>query len=225
MNTKGKITEVFESVQGEGIYIGEEQIFVRFFGCNLECKYCDTKLDSFKEYEPQELLNEINLHRNGQHSIAFTGGEPLLQKDFLKEALKLTSGEGFTNYLETNGTLPEALEEVIEHVHIVAMDMKLPSSTWLSSFWEEHRRFLKIASRKEVFLKAIICETTEEDDFRECVKLIKEINKSAVLVLQPNDFDRLARVIEKLKKFKSISRKENVTACVIAQMHKAAGLR
>lgn len=222
---KGKISEVFDSVQGEGIYIGEKQIFVRFFGCNLECKYCDTKLDSFREYEPEELFREINLYRNGQHSVSFTGGEPLAQKDFLKKTLELTSGDGFKNYLETNGTLPGALEEVIEYVDIVAMDIKIPSSTWLSSFWDEHRRFLEIASRKEVFLKATICETTEEEDFRECVKLIKEINKSAILVLQPNDFDRLAKIIGKLKKFKSISRKENVIACVIAQMHKVAGLK
>ena len=222
---KGRIAEVFDSVQGEGIYIGEKQIFVRFFGCNLECKYCDTKLDCFKEYEPLELLEEINLYRNGQHSISFTGGEPLFQKDFLKEVLKLSRARGFKNYLETNGTLPAALEEVIEHVHIVAMDLKLPSSTWLSSFWDEHRKFLKIASHKEVFLKAIICETTEEDDFVEAVKLVKEINKSAILVLQPNDFDRPEKIIEKIKRFKSLSRKENVTACVIPQMHKLAGLR
>jgi organic radical activating enzyme len=222
---KGKIAEVFDTVQGEGIYIGEKQIFVRFFGCNLECKYCDTKLDCFKEYDPEELLEEINLYRNGQHSISFTGGEPLLQEDFLKEILRLTSGEGFKNYLETNGTLPQALENVIEYVHIVAMDLKLPSSTWLSSFWDEHRKFLKVASSKVVFLKATICESTDEDDLKYGLKLIKENDKSAILVLQPNCYENTDIITEKLKKFKAICKKENVTACVIPQMHKVAGLR
>lgn len=222
---KGKIAEVFDSVQGEGIYLGEKQIFVRFFGCNLECKYCDTKLDCFKEYEPQELLKEINLYRDTYHSISFTGGEPLLQKDFLKEILKLTFRSGFKNYLETNGTLPQALDEVISYLHIVAMDLKLPSSTGHGDFWQQHRRFLEIASWREVFLKATICESTEEDDLREGLKLVKEIDKSAILVLQPNCYEDQDKIMKKLKKFKAICAEEDVTACVIAQMHKVAGLR
>src|SRR3990167_3151859 len=101
----GKIAEVFDSIQGEGLYLGEKQIFVRFFGCNLSCKFCDTKSDRFTEYEPEELFEEIKLYHNSFHSISFTGGEPLLQNDCLKEVLKLTSGHGYKNYLETNGTL------------------------------------------------------------------------------------------------------------------------
>ena len=149
---KGKIAEVYKSVQGEGIYLGEKQIFVRSFGCNLNCRFCDTKLDSFREYEPQELFKEIKLHQDNHRSVSFTGGEPLLQKDFLKEILKLTQKCGLRNYLETNGTLPDELKEVIDYVDIVAMDLKLPSSTGLCGFWGEHRRFLELASRKEVFL-------------------------------------------------------------------------
>ncbi|MBP7836242.1 MAG: 7-carboxy-7-deazaguanine synthase QueE, partial [Candidatus Omnitrophica bacterium] len=60
---KGKIAEVFDSVQGEGLYLGEKQIFVRFYGCNLGCRFCDTKLQSFMEYEPEELFQELKLYR------------------------------------------------------------------------------------------------------------------------------------------------------------------
>ena len=145
---KGKISEIFDSIQGEGLYLGERQIFVRFFGCNLGCKFCDTKPGRFIEYEPQELLEEIKLYPKDCHSISFTGGEPLVQKDFLKEVLGLTKKQGYINYLETNGTLSDALNEVIEYLDIVAMDLKLPSSTGLEYFWEAHSKFLKIASAK-----------------------------------------------------------------------------
>ena len=81
---KGRISDVFESIQGEGPYVGERQIFVRLFGCNLNCKFCDTKLERFDEYTAPELLDRILEFRGNYHSISFTGGEPLLQKDFLK---------------------------------------------------------------------------------------------------------------------------------------------
>ncbi|MCX5703562.1 MAG: 7-carboxy-7-deazaguanine synthase QueE, partial [Candidatus Omnitrophica bacterium] len=221
---KGKISEVFDSIQGEGLYCGERQIFVRFFGCNLKCGFCDIKPGRFMEYEPQGLLDGIKLYQDGFHSIAFTGGEPLLQKDFLKEILKLTHAQGYKNYLETNGTLSDELKEVIEYLDIVAMDLKLPSSTGLGHFWENHRRFLKIASDKEIFLKAVICQTTKEEDLRQGLELIKEINRAAVLILQPNSYENHDGLAAKLKNFKEICLKESVTTCIIPQMHKIVGI-
>lgn len=222
---KGRITEVFDSIQGEGLYLGKKQIFVRFFGCNLSCRFCDTKLSRFKEYEPQELFAEIKKYRNGFHSISFTGGEPLLQQDFLKEVLRLSRGEGYKNYLETNGTLSGELKEVIDYLDIVAMDVKLPSSAGMGYLWGFHRRFLKTAAQKEVFLKAVICQSTTQEDLKEALALIKDINRDAVLVLQPNSYENQAALAEKLKNFEDICRKENVSARIIPQMHKVKGLK
>lgn len=222
---KGKITEVFDSVQGEGLYMGQKQIFVRFFGCNLDCKFCDTKPDSFMEYEPQELLDEVRLYSGRYHSISFTGGEPLLQKDFLKEALALTGRQGYKNYLETNGTLYRDLEEVIDCLHIVAMDVKLPSSAGMGDLWDTHKEFLKIASRKEVFLKTIICGSTREEDLKQALSIIKEVDRYAVLVLQPNSYENGAQMKEKLERFKDICGEEKITTCVIPQMHKIMGFK
>lgn len=225
MKITGRISEVFESVQGEGLYLGEKQIFVRFFGCNLSCQFCDTELSGFFEYEPQELFEEVALYNHDYHSISFTGGEPLLQNDFLKEVLMLTKKNGYKNYLETNGTLPGELEDTIDYLDIVAMDIKLPTSSGMGNLWAMHKRFLKIASKKDVFLKAIVCESTKEGDLKAGLNLIKEINSSAVLVLQPNSFDNQEQLAPKLEKFRNICFDEKVTACVIAQMHKAAGVR
>ncbi|MFH1269731.1 MAG: 7-carboxy-7-deazaguanine synthase QueE [Candidatus Omnitrophota bacterium] len=227
MNIKaiGKITEVFTSIQGEGLYFGEEQIFVRFFGCNLKCRFCDTHLDRFTEYKPEELVQELSLYKNGRSTISFTGGEPLMQKYFLRAVLKLTKKEGYKNYLETNGILHGALEDVIDCVDVVAMDLKFPSSTGLNDFWHQHRRFLGIASKKETFIKAVICRDTSEQDLKEAIKLIKDADRFLVLVLQPNSYEESDLMREKLERFKEIARENNITACIIPQLHKKTGLR
>lgn len=222
----GKIAEVFDSVQGEGLYLGEKQLFVRFFGCNLNCSYCDTKLDHFKEYRPQELFEELKLYRDEYHSVSFTGGEPLLQNDFLREVLYATCCYGFRNYLETNGTLVQELESVINYLDIVAMDLKLPSSTGQAeNCWKEHRDFLKVASRKQVFLKSVICGSTTEDDLRESLELIMDCDRAAVLVLQPNSREDYQALRDKLKKFKKHCKKAGVTSCIIPQMQKIMGIK
>ena len=221
---KARIHEVFESIQGEGYYLGEKQVFVRFFGCNLNCRFCDTKLDAFSEYDPRELFDEIMLYGSDHHSVSFTGGEPLLQAAFLRDILRLIQSEGVKNYLETNGTLVGELEAVIDLVDIVAMDVKLPSSTGMPHFWGLHRRFLKVASRKEVFLKAIISSGTSQEDLKEALSVIKDVNNAALLVLQPNAQERHL-LQEKMENFKQICRDQGVSACVIPQMHKIIGVR
>lgn len=222
---KGRISEVFESIQGEGLYLGEKQIFVRFYGCNLKCKYCDTSLKSFMEYEPEELFRELKLYEGKYHSVSFTGGEPLLQKDFLKEVLKFTRQDNYRNYLETNGVLHEELKDIIDYVDIVAMDLKLPSSTGLGEFWEEHRLFLKTASKREVFLKTVICSQTREEDFIKGLRMVRETAQGAVLVLQPDSNIEKIYLHDKLHAFKELCRKEKVTFCQVDQIHKAIGVR
>lgn len=178
------------------------------------------------EYEPAELLSEIKLHRRSWHqTVAFTGGEPLVQKDFLKEIMKLTKNDGLCNYLETNGTLPQALEEVIDYVDIISMDMKLPSSADIAGFWQEHRKFFEIASRKEVFVKAVICKTTAKDDLWQALGLMREINRAAILVLQPDSNEDSAQIDPKVDSLRDLCALEGITSCVIPQIHKVIGVR
>ncbi len=222
---RGRIAEVFDSIQGEGLYLGEKQIFVRFYGCNLGCKFCDTKLKSFMEYEPDELFQELRLYQDNYHSVSFTGGEPLLQKDFLRAMLKLTRKDNYKNYLETNGVLHEELKDVIDYVDIVAMDLKLPSSTGLGDFWDEHRLFLEIASKRDVFLKVVICSQSKEEDLKKGLRLIRETAPEAVLVLQPDSSVDKVYLHDKLATFKELCRKEKVTVCLVSQIHKVIGVR
>ncbi|MFH1175441.1 MAG: 7-carboxy-7-deazaguanine synthase QueE [bacterium] len=222
---KGKIAEIFESVQGEGLYFGHKQLFIRFFGCNLKCKFCDTKPDNYVEYEVEELFEKIKSNNNQLRFVSFTGGEPLVQKDFLKSVSKLTKENGFMNYLDSNGIMADELKEVIEFIDVIAMDLKLPSSTGMDGFWHQHRRFLQVASEKEVFLKAVICEDTSEEDFKKAVDLVKETAIGAVLVLQPDSYGLNDFLREKLRKFNRICEEEGVVSCIIPQMHKIIGIR
>lgn len=221
---KGKIAEIFSSIQGEGLYLGDKQIFVRFFGCNLSCKFCDTRLSSFKEYDAQELFQAINNKKNGYHSVSFTGGEPLLQKGFLKDILMLTKKSGLKNYLETNGTLADELQDVIDYVDVVAMDLKLPTSSGMKNFWSAHRRFLPIASQKTCFLKAVICHSTKEKDLKEIIKLLRDTRQCVTLVLQPNSAERDTRLMLKIEKFRDMLVNNNVATCIIPQFHKIIGV-
>jgi len=188
-NIKAEITGVFSSIQGEGIFLGARQIFVRFRDCNLRCSYCDEPRDAAsKEYTAPELMSEVKfleLSKGPHHSVSVTGGEPLLYSEFLKAFLPYLRKNGIKAYLETNGTLPDELAKVIDWVDIVAMDFKLPSSTGERPFWREHSEFLKIAARKKVFVKAVVTPATAKEDIEKAVALVKKAGGKIPLVLQP----------------------------------------
>jgi 7-carboxy-7-deazaguanine synthase len=230
---KADITEIFSSVQGEGIFVGAKQIFVRFRRCNINCSYCDeSRLAPAKEYTAARLMAEIkrlNRKSGPHHSVSFTGGEPLLYAEFLKEPLELLKAEGLRSYLETNGTLPEKLSTVIDVVDIVAMDFKLPSSTGEREFWSEHYEFLKIASAKKVFVKLVVTPNTSAEDIRRSVELVKSVDESIPLILQPatvtNPLESRIdnQTIMSFVKICSTNRLDDVR--VIPQVHKVLGIR
>lgn len=110
MNKKYKVTEIFNSIQGEGKFIGKPSTFIRFYGCNESCKWCDSpyaiKGGEYKEFTYEELTEEIKKIRLiGSDNLVITGGEPLIQLD--DEILeKIVDDWDFESYeIETNGIL------------------------------------------------------------------------------------------------------------------------
>lgn len=181
MTDIAKIKEIFTSIQGEGPFVGYKQLFVRFCGCNLSCKYCDTDyrtVDSI-EYTTEELANIVKLHLEC-HSVSLTGGEPLLNTGFLKEFLPKCP---LPVYLETNATLAGELGEIIDYVDYIAADIKLPSSTGGNNLFNEHDRFFAVASHKELFAKIVFDENITEEEIIQCCKLGAKYNIE--LILQP----------------------------------------
>ncbi len=229
---KAYITEIFSSIQGEGPYAGEKQIFVRFKACNMRCAWCDVPPElAQKEYDEERLMDEINrldADCGPHHSVSLTGGEPLLCTEFLKEFLKRLKASGRKVYLETNGTLPERLSEIIDYVDIVAMDFKLPSSTRQRDFWKEHEEFLKVACRKEVFVKAVVSDSTTEEDIGRSTRLISAQDKLIPFILQPVEaIGGTAEIAnDKLLRFLNMAEDGGLAgSAIIPQVHKILGVR
>ncbi|MFH1553018.1 MAG: 7-carboxy-7-deazaguanine synthase QueE [Candidatus Omnitrophota bacterium] len=226
-----RISEIFLSYQGEGPFAGSRQLFVRFYGCNLKCVYCDTFLESYKSFSKESFLGKILDFEDDYNELTFTGGEPLLYADFLKEFLPLFARHRKHKiYLETNGTLPGELKKVVDHIDIIAMDFKLPSSGGNpEELWGAHEKFIKTASRKELIVKAVITDSTTIDDIKQMSRTIKPIKKTFVVVLQPvTPVNEMAKEPdeEMISFFKGYLRKETGREVVIlGQVHKSLGVR
>ncbi len=228
---KANVIEVFDSIQGEGKYAGVQQVFVRLAGCNLDCSWCDSahardpKAAGVVEMEALEVWSEIEKNWRGSHSVSLTGGEPLVQKDFLKELLPILKVYKTCVYLETNGTLPEELKEVIDDVDIVSMDIKLPSSTGCRGYWEEHVEFLRVAWGKDVFIKTVISRNTTMEDMVKAVDLVSRGDANIPLFLQPNHFEISDGVIQQCREFQQYALNYLADVRVIPQIHKFLNIR
>lgn len=219
----GYIAEIFQSLQGEGPYQGLPQLFIRLFGCNLSCAFCDTRLFSYRRWSAQELLSHISRF-SGYHSISLTGGEPLQQTSFLQELLPRLKQAKKTIYLETNGVFYKEAEKLINYIDIVAMDFKLPSSTDMPDFWREHREFLRLVREKEVFVKAVITPATHIVDIAIALAIIKEIRPHTLLVLQPV-YHHQNQMEEKLRYLESFITRHSVAVRIMVQLHKQLSIR
>lgn len=239
------IEEIFSSVQGEGLYIGTRHVFVRFSGCDIRCRYCDTpaahrsnitcrvqkSISSLECYEIQNPVSDDDLSRccmglrpagPGKFWLSLTGGEPLLQKDFLVSWLPRIR-PNFHVYLETSGIHHQAMIEVRELIDTVSMDFKLPSATGLRPFWEEHERFLEASIGKDVFVKAVVTADTLDSDIDHCIKLISEIDDSVPLIIQPAS-GRLAPSPQRLLGLQESGLRHLMEVRVIPQIHKILDL-
>ncbi|MFP6656282.1 MAG: 7-carboxy-7-deazaguanine synthase QueE [Myxococcota bacterium] len=173
------LIEVFTSAQGEGPEVGRSTVFVRFGGCDLRCRWCDSpstwrpsercriEVDAgggvFTERLNPIAISElveiaIGLAPSASTWISLTGGEPLLQPVALSALAEQLVARGRRVYLETHGLHADALADCVEHLALVSMDWKLASDViWGpgnkgrsgDDFHEAHEAFLRVARRAE----------------------------------------------------------------------------
>ena len=104
-------------------------------GCNFRCDYCHNPdllpLTSCFLIKEQEVLTFLQTRKNKLDAVVISGGEPCLQDDLI-EFLKGLKSMGFQTKLDTNGSFPNKLKEVIDLtlVDYIAMDVKAPISKY-----------------------------------------------------------------------------------------------
>jgi 7-carboxy-7-deazaguanine synthase len=176
-----RVTEIFYSIQGEGELTGIPSVFVRTSGCNLRCRWCDTKYSSWSpEGETQsieQVVSSVNEH--GARHCVVTGGEPMIAKGIhvLMSELK---DAGHHTTIETAGTVPP---EGIQ-CDLASLSPKLKNSTPLpgeiSESWIEKHE--KLRCQPDVIrqwidkypyqLKFVV---SSADDIEEIEKLLEQV--------------------------------------------------
>lgn len=243
---EAQLIEVFSSIQGEGLLVGCRQIFIRMALCNLTCGYCDTP------YEPQphcrvedapasgifrSIPNPVSLETlynilytwdreaSGlHHSISLTGGEPLVQADVLAEWLPALR-KILPIFLETNGTLPAALEPLLPSIDWISMDIKLPSQTGCVTPWQDHCNFLALAREKECQVKAVIGEETSRREVEAAARMVEDVAPEVPLILQPATREgRIAISSRALIDLHTAAARFHPATRVIPQTHRFIGL-
>ena len=202
-----KISEIFYSIEGEGIEIGRPEIFIRLAGCNLRCTWCDTPyaLENGKEMSIKEILQEVC--RYPCKSVSITGGEPLLQK---KELFELTQRLKELNYwiqINANGTIFD--EGIFRLVDLISMDCKCPSSGMNNDF-EVLKKTKELFDSKTQF-KFVI---SDKEDYEYAKQVVSSLNASNA-VFQPewNSRKFTAELVDLVKR-------DNLDVRVILQQQK-----
>lgn len=164
MKNKFPLSEIFDSIDGEGKRTGKMVTFVRFAGCNIRCTYCDTAY-ALKESQAEKFLTEEEIlgriHAYPWKRITVTGGEPLLQP--LQSLCDILSREGYEINIETNGAVP-LLEHRPEHL-FYTMDYKCTGSGM--------KKFMRTSNFKELgredVLKFVVGSAEDLEDMKQVV--------------------------------------------------------
>lgn len=187
-----KISEIFFSLQGEGIEIGLPTVFVRLFACDLRCKWCDTMYAvegrDFRDHPISEVLNEIKTHKCKR--VCLTGGEPLIQIKEVEELSKLLISDGYNILLETSGhKMPP--EILWTENSTISMDCKCPSSSMQDKM--DFNLFLKLRPKDQ--LKFVL---QDEIDYEYATALLSRYNIKANIIFQPTHGSGLDWITKKV---------------------------
>lgn len=184
-------------VDGPGI-----RVVVFFQGCKLRCAYChnpDTWAEKGggTEISAGELIKKILRFKpyfsKSGGGVTFSGGEPLLQPEFLIECLKLCKENGIHTALDTAGYGLGNYEEILNYVDLILFDVKhikkeKYKELTLSNI-DESLKFLEVAQRleKKMWIRHVVVPgiTDSEEHLEELSKYIMNIKNVEKVELLP----------------------------------------
>jgi 7-carboxy-7-deazaguanine synthase len=238
------VSEIFTSIEGEGLWAGTPAVFLRLSGCNLACSYCDTGYaransetaviyperiagDGVRVPNPMsadQVVDAVGGRSAG--ALVLTGGEPLLQAGFIRAVGRELRRMGYRLHLETNGTLFDALGGVKDVVDFISMDLKLPSSQGGKSLAAEHQTFLEALEGKPAAVKIVLAADTDLGEVAEAARLVAGANKWLPVFLQPA-FDGSRPTVDagRLSAAQAVARRSLGDVRISLQMHKVLGVR
>ena len=173
-----RVVEIFKSIEGEGKRAGLPCTFIRLYGCDLDCSYCDTdygrKGGNYTEYTIDEILDKVK--ELGLNAITITGGEPLIHRDVYNLIESLTDENYWVN-IETNGANKLKMFPSFYSV-FYTMDVKCPSSGMTEFMLKENLNFLGVQD----VLKFVV---GSEEDLQFAKKIIDENQLSCEIYFSP----------------------------------------
>lgn len=234
-----RLSEIFTSIEGEGILFGTKTMFVRMAGCPLKCHWCDTPyalpMESGEQYSIEQAKDLIakNLLPN-TYKVNFTGGEPLAQHEAVIELARFARAMGLRTYLESACYDSARFEKVLPEIDICKIEFKLRDAcavdnkaydTLLENALE--CLGLSVGSGKVTFVKIVVTNSSDLAEFENLVKRIFSLTKAsdiAGFIIQPsNKIDE--PTLEKLFGFYDAVYPHYSEIRVVPQMHKAIGVR
>lgn len=178
-----RITEIFQSIQGESTWAGVPCVFVRMTGCNLRCVWCDTAY-SYGDGSAMPVGEIVRrVAEFGCEVVEITGGEPLLQAATPKLARALRDA-GHKVLVETNGSLPiESLPDGVVRI----MDLKCPDSGEC-----ERNRLENIEHLKPYDEVKFVLASRRDYEWARMQIVTNELNKKVKAVLLAAVFGKVA---------------------------------
>ncbi len=173
------VSEIFFSLNGEGLEIGKPTVFVRLSGCNLECSWCDTEYtnEDPKEMSAMEIIKEIKKVDNGSDSVLITGGEPLGQD--IENLVSLLKEKEYQISIETNGSI---YCDILLNFDFISADIKTPSSSNETCDLDTFKKIVNAIKIKRGQIKAVIAD---EEDYEFLKKFIEKNSFNVPVIIQP----------------------------------------
>ena len=185
------ITGNIHSIQTLGTLDGPGVRFVVFMqGCNLRCSIChnpDTwEMHKGEEYTPSDIVSRVIKYKEyfgDKGGITLSGGEPLLQPDFVCETFKLCHKEGINTCLDTSGcVLNERVKEALKHTDRVLLDIKYTEKEQYEKYvgckMDNVIKFLEYLNDNQIktTIRQVVIPT--KNDYKENFENLRQIAKA-----------------------------------------------